>query len=70
MMAKQKVAKLIRVKLKRIVFSQLNTVKLDNNSNAGLKLLPFNRTRTRAILRVGPHNGDILSILICGMLGD
>jgi hypothetical protein len=30
-------------------------------------LLPFNRARTRAILRIGPHNKDVLSIIICGM---
>jgi len=35
-----------------------------------LSLLPFSRARTRALLRVGPHSKDVLSILICGMLGD
>jgi len=35
-----------------------------------LSLLPFNRARTRAILRVGPHSKEVLSIIICGMLGD
>ena len=35
-----------------------------------LSLLPFSRARTRAILRVGPHSKDVLSIIICGMLGD
>lgn len=32
--------------------------------------LLFNKSRTKAIRRVGPHNIDVLSILICGMLGD
>ena len=32
--------------------------------------LPFNKSRTRAIWRIGPHNIDVLSIIICGMLGD
>jgi len=32
--------------------------------------LPFNKARTKAILRVGPHNIDVLSVLICGILGD
>jgi len=32
--------------------------------------LPFNKSRTRAIHRIGPHNIDALSIIICGMLGD
>ncbi|KAG0122700.1 homing endonuclease [Tuber indicum] len=35
-----------------------------------LNLLPFNRARTRAILRIGPHNKDVLSIIVCGMIGD
>jgi hypothetical protein len=35
-----------------------------------ISILPFNKARTKAINRVGPHNIDILSILICGMLGD
>ena len=33
-------------------------------------ILPFNKGRTRAIHRIGPHNQDVLSIIICGMLGD
>jgi hypothetical protein len=32
--------------------------------------LPFNRARTKAIYRIGPHNIDVLSVLVCGMLGD
>jgi hypothetical protein len=32
--------------------------------------LAFNKTRTKAVYRVGPHNFDVLSVLICGMLGD
>jgi len=35
-----------------------------------LSLLPFVRARTRAILRIGPHSKDVLSIIVCGMLGD
>jgi hypothetical protein len=35
-----------------------------------LPLLPFSKARTKAILRIGPHNLDILSIIICGLLGD
>lgn len=35
-----------------------------------LNLLPFNRARTRALLRVGPHNQEVLTVLICGLLGD
>lgn len=47
---------------------------VNNNFNKGaiicLSLLPFVRARTRAILRIGPHSKDVLSIIICGMLGD
>lgn len=32
--------------------------------------IPFNKARTKAIYRIGPHNIDVLSVLICGMLGD
>lgn len=35
-----------------------------------VKILSFNKIRTRAIYRIGPHNIDVLSVLICGMLGD
>ena len=35
-----------------------------------LSNLPFSNSRTKAIYRIGPHNIDILSVLICGMLGD
>ncbi len=30
----------------------------------------FSKARTKALYRVGPHNKDVLSILICGLLGD
>lgn len=33
-------------------------------------LLPFSSPRVRALKRIGPHNKDILTFLICGMLGD
>ncbi len=32
--------------------------------------LPFNKSRTKAIHRIGPHNIDALSRIICGLLGD
>jgi ubiquinol-cytochrome c reductase cytochrome b subunit len=35
-----------------------------------VSILPFNKARTKAIYRIGPHNKDVLSVLICGMLGD
>ena len=34
------------------------------------KMLPFNRARTKAICRIGPHNKQVLDIIVCGMLGD
>ena len=47
-----------------------NIIELNFNGKICASILPFSKARTRAILRVGPHNLDILSILICGMLGD
>ena len=32
--------------------------------------LLFNKPRIKAIYRIGPHDKEVLSILICGMLGD
>jgi len=33
-------------------------------------ILPINKSRTKAILRIGPHIKEILDVIICGMLGD
>jgi len=33
-------------------------------------MLPMNKPRTKAILRIGPHNKEVLDVIICGMLGD
>ena len=42
-----------------------------NNDDKSISpALAFNKSRTRAIRRIGPHNLDVLSIIICGMLGD
>lgn len=30
----------------------------------------FSKSRTKAIYRIGPHNKEVLSIIICGMVGD
>uniref|UniRef100_UPI0021141F42 hypothetical protein n=1 Tax=Aspergillus sclerotioniger TaxID=319627 RepID=UPI0021141F42 len=43
-------------------------IKYTNNNI--LSVLPFIKGRTKAIQRVGPHNKDALSLIICGMLGD
>ena len=42
----------------------------NNTDNIIFTVLPFNKSRTRAIRIIGPHNIDVLSIIICGMLGD
>ena len=34
------------------------------------QMLPFNKGRTKAITRIGPHNKQVLDIIICGMLGE
>jgi|SRR5271168_44549 len=33
-------------------------------------ILPMNKSKTKAILRIGPHNKETLDVIICGMLGD
>lgn len=35
-----------------------------------IKISHFIKARTKALYRIGPHNKDVLSILICGLLGD
>lgn len=35
-----------------------------------LPISRFSEPNTRAIKRIGPHNIDVLSIIVCGMLGD
>ena len=43
---------------------------INNTTYILSSMLPINKSRTKAILRIGPHNKEILDILICGMLGD
>lgn len=33
-------------------------------------MLPINKPRTKAKLRIGPHNKEVLDVIICGLLGD
>lgn len=50
-----------------------NWISVNNIYNKGIRslsLFAFSKARTRAILRIGPHSKDVLSIIICGMLGD
>lgn len=42
---------------------------IKNNFILG-KMLPFNKARTKALERIGPHNKQILDLIICGLLGD
>jgi hypothetical protein len=41
-----------------------------NTTYIGSSMLPINKSRTKAIFRIGPHNKQILDIIICGMFGD
>jgi uncharacterized membrane protein len=38
--------------------------------SAAANILSFNKSRTRAIKRIGPHNINVISIIVCGLLGD
>lgn len=42
---------------------------IHNNSIMGA-MLPFGKARTKAFIRIGPHDKQVLDIIICGMLGD
>lgn len=42
---------------------------IQNNSIMGA-MLPFSKPRTKALIRIGPHDKQVLDIIICGMLGD
>ena len=55
-------------------FSFFSTLKKqlqkDKNNIIYKNVLPFNLPNTRAIKRIGPHNEDIISILVGALLGD
>ena len=44
--------------------------KIKYTKNDIFSVLPFIKGRTKAIQRIGPHNKDVLSLIVCGMLGD
>jgi len=46
----------------------INDIKVISSSI--LSNLPFSNSRTKAIYRIGPHNIEILSVLICERVGD
>jgi ubiquinol-cytochrome c reductase cytochrome b subunit len=41
-----------------------------NNTNVLLCTLPFIKPKTKANKRIGPHNEEVLSVIIGSMLGD
>ena len=41
-----------------------------HNYKGNLYISHYSKARTKALHRIGPHNKDILCLLICGMLGD
>ena len=41
-----------------------------STSYMSMLMLPFNKSRTKAINRIGPHDKEVLDIIIGGMLGD
>lgn len=43
---------------------------LDNNLLISLNTLPFIKPKTRAQKRIGPHNQDVISVIMGSMLGD
>ena len=55
------------------IYVCLNTNTLDfyfYQISMTMTMLPFNKARTKAINRIGPHDKIILELIICGMLGD
>lgn len=34
-----------------------------------VNISPFNKYKTKAILRIGGHNTEVLDLILCGMLG-
>jgi len=48
----------------------ISDIKINQKNLNNLYILPFNKARTKALYRIGPHNIDVLSIIVCGMLGD
>lgn len=52
------------------IYNNIYTDTIENIIPIIGKMLPFNRARTKAISRIGPHNKQVLDIIVCGMLGD
>lgn len=48
----------------------IKNIKISKNISLLNVLSAFSKSRTKAESRIGPHNMDVLSVLICGMLGD
>ena len=48
----------------------IKNIKISKNISLLNVLSAFSKSRTKAQSRIGLHNMDVLSVLICGMLGD
>ena len=44
--------------------------KMKKKEQENINISHFSKARTKALYRIGPHNKDVLSILVCGLLGD
>lgn len=51
------------------IYISLNALEL-SIYQISMTILPFNKARTKAINRIGPHDKKILDLIISGMLGD
>jgi len=47
-----------------------NWMLISHNKCFQENLSSFSKSRTKALYRIGPHDKEVLSIIICGMLGD
>lgn len=67
---------LLMMAIKNLWPNWMLTFHVKKNSHSTLSkqnhtdLSSFSKPRTKALYRIGPHNKDVLSILICGLLGD
>ena len=49
------------------ILSSKKKININPSLNVSKKV---KKPRIRAMYRIGPHDKDVLSVLICGMLGD
>jgi hypothetical protein len=58
-----------------LLFELSNNIYFNKNfnfilTNFTLSIIPFNKARTKSLDRIGPHNKQVLDLIVCGMLGD